>query len=470
MKNKTATIQIPTHEITNPLLLGAHALMKIYSCATGARVTIHDRNLMIIHEQSEYMFCRENACLFCIKYREHVAVNNVRDLFSNPCRELHLNALRESHRFGGSYTYICALGFMFWTSPICVNGQFSGALLSSGFLGTGREETCSTMLEMCRGKESREEINDLLGLFPHGSPGKIKALAELLFICAQSLSIGSEDSHEIMKRRARQQMDLSAKINDLKNMYPPGSRKPEYPMDKEQELLGALMRGDTAAGRQILNEILAVLFYSNPNQYRQVQNRAIELAVLLSRIGAVPGIKLKTCLEANDRYMKLIQEAGSIEDLTDILHQIVDYLARQAFSFHGIQHASALKKAERYIMENFSRKISLDEIARDSGFSAPYFSTIFKEEMGENLSSYLNRLRMQKASRMLKGTDYPLSRIAGICGFKDQSWFSKIFKMYTGTSPGKFRSLGGRTEPKIPEVKYAESYSFSRKGAAAKCT
>ena len=63
--------------------------------------------------------------------------------------------------------------------------------------------------------------------------------------------------------------------------------------------------------------------------------------------------------------------------------------------------------------------------------------------MGENLSSYLNRLRAEKAAVMLTETDLSLNQIAGACGFDDQSWFSKIFKTYAGVSPGKYREKGG---------------------------
>jgi transcriptional regulator GlxA family with amidase domain len=63
--------------------------------------------------------------------------------------------------------------------------------------------------------------------------------------------------------------------------------------------------------------------------------------------------------------------------------------------------------------------------------------------MGENLSAYLNRLRVEKAAAMLIETDLSLGEISGSCGFEDQSWFSKIFKYYAGISPGKFRERGG---------------------------
>ena len=129
--------------------------------------------------------------------------------------------------------------------------------------------------------------------------------------------------------------------------------------------------------------------------------------------------------------------------MTKNLCLIVDQMAGKFFSFQGVCHASALRKAERFIWDNYTRKISLKEIAGVSGLSAPYFSTIFKEEMGENLSSYLNRLRVQKAAAMLNETDVSISKISAACGFEDQSWFSKIFKSYTGFSPCKYRGNEG---------------------------
>jgi len=59
--------------------------------------------------------------------------------------------------------------------------------------------------------------------------------------------------------------------------------------------------------------------------------------------------------------------------------------------------------------------------------------------MGENLSNYLNRLRVEKAAAMLTETGKSLNEIAEQCGFEDQSWFSKVFKNFTGVSPGKYR-------------------------------
>jgi YesN/AraC family two-component response regulator len=150
-------------------------------------------------------------------------------------------------------------------------------------------------------------------------------------------------------------------------------------------------------------------------------------------------------MEVNNRYLRKIQDSKHIEELIGNFYAIIDRIAGHIFSFQGVRHASALRKAERYIWDHYTHKVSLQEVAEVSGLSASYFSSIFKKEMGENLSNYLNRLRVEKATDMLTKTDASLYEIARVCGFEDQSWFSKIFKSYTGVSPGKYREQGYST-------------------------
>ena len=442
---------------TDPLLLEAYKLLLLYAKATGTFVSVHDNNYQPIPEvYDDYINTEENTCFYCIKHLGNKP--NTRDLVSTPCDEMHVNAIKEAHRFGGSHIYMCDLGFMFWTSPIYSEGAYAGSLLVTGFLGIDRQEASQGLSAMTGGKLSEEELNRRSGKYPLGESRKIEALAELLLVLAEYLSTGNEDFHKILKRRAEQQFDLSNQIAELKKQYPLERMSPGYPLDKERQLLAAIKRGDNAMGRRILNELLALLLFSNPDHFKFIQCRAIELVVLLSRANVTPGNSEEVLLERNNYYLGRIQDAKSIEELTDVLHTIVDQMAGDIFSFQGVRHAAALRKAERYIWEHYTRRISLQEIAQISGLSAPYFSTIFKEEVGENLSSYLNRLRVEKASRLLTETDLSLSEIAGSCGFEDQSWFSKIFKSYTGVSPGKYRTHGGGRVSEISEDNISGNY------------
>jgi AraC-like DNA-binding protein/ligand-binding sensor protein len=443
---------------TNPLLLKAWKVACTYAKATRTIVSVVDENYLNIPEILP--FNENTTCLYCMKYKESsdIPLEDLRDLTSSPCNMMHLNAIKKAHHFGGSYIYMCDLGFMFWTSPIFSDGQFIGALIASGFLGIDSEETTEAMYAMGNGTVSEEELTERLSVFPRGESEKIKALADLLLICAESLSVGNEDYHEVLKRRAQQQSIISEQISILKSQYPDNGPAPRYPLDKERMLLNALCRGDLATGEKILDELLSILFFSNPDYFNYIRFRAIELVVLLSRTMVSPGNTEQSMLETSNRFLQRIQEVQNIEELTDVLHMIVEEITEQIFSFQGIRHAAALRKAERFIYENYTHKISLKEIADVSGLSAPYFSTIFKEEMGENLSTYLNRLRVEKACRLLTTTTMTLSEIVGACGFEDQSWFSKIFKSFTGISPGKYRIQGGGIVSEISEHNFSANY------------
>jgi YesN/AraC family two-component response regulator len=204
-------------------------------------------------------------------------------------------------------------------------------------------------------------------------------------------------------------------------------------------LLAALRRGDMDAVHKSLNDLLQIVQKSGAVDFDAIRFRLTQLAAFLSR--AAGNINNS---ESHDRCFRRIQESSTTDELKENLKFYIEHMGTEVFSFRGLRHACALRKAERFIWENYTHKISLSEIASASGLSAPYFSSVFKEERGINLSSYLNQLRVEKAAGLLEETGFSLAQIAEACGFDDQNWFSKIFKSRMGMSPGKFRELGNK--------------------------
>jgi len=448
------------------LMEKAEKMMIDYNHATGCGVCIYDNAYKPLFPDISWDYSPEKRiCPYCTRFRP--GAGDKQETF--PCQEMHINAIKEANKKGGSHIYECSLGLIFWTSPIYTEGFFSGAVRGSGFLRENKKTVDffsneDNTLVMCNSEMSKEEFKERVESFPAADGEKVESLSEMLQVCAESLSTGNEDYHEILRRRTEQQEAIGKIISGLEKQYSENAdgsdrqEKPGYPLDKEKALLAALRMGDIEETKKLLNEIMAILIFSNAGQYKYIQFRVTELVVLLSRveINPIKGGNLST--EANSQNLKQVQDAKSIEELTDILHIIVDRISDTISSFHGIPHAAALKKAEDFILENFTRKISLKEIASVAGLSPPYFSTIFKEEMGENLSKYLNRLRVEKASRYLLETDMSLSEIASCCCFEDQSWFSKIFKAYTGISPGKYRNQGGGLIRNIGDNNLSEGF------------
>ena len=101
-----------------------------------------------------------------------------------------------------------------------------------------------------------------------------------------------------------------------------------------------------------------------------------------------------------------------------------------------------IREARNYIAQHFrSPELDLEEVSRAIGFNPSYFSRTFKEETGKKFIEYLTDLRMQESQKLLSETDLPISRIAEMAGYRDDKYFSRAFKKYSGLKPKEYRKL-----------------------------
>ncbi|MBS6509563.1 MAG: response regulator [Paraclostridium bifermentans] len=98
-------------------------------------------------------------------------------------------------------------------------------------------------------------------------------------------------------------------------------------------------------------------------------------------------------------------------------------------------YSKTIKKSIDYIHKNYKQHISLQDISNYVFLSHEYFSRLFKEEVGENFSSYLTNYRMKKAESLIKNTDMKISQIAIEVGYTNASYFSRSYKKFKGISP-----------------------------------
>jgi AraC family transcriptional regulator len=79
------------------------------------------------------------------------------------------------------------------------------------------------------------------------------------------------------------------------------------------------------------------------------------------------------------------------------------------------------------------------ELARECGLSSGYFSRAFRLTTGITPHQWLIRKRVERARQLLLGNGLRLVDIALVCGFVDQSHFTRVFTRFEGESPGKWR-------------------------------
>jgi len=148
--------------------------------------------------------------------------------------------------------------------------------------------------------------------------------------------------------------------------------------------------------------------------------------------------------------MMTLEDVNRIESHTHVTLQSkgiwsdAETIAAMNRAFFGTDtlptHTSGLvKQAIAFLHQNYTRPITRWEIADAIGVSEDYISRVFNRELSISPWDYLNRFRVLQSKQLLLNTTETISSIAKQVGFKDQAYFSRVFRKVTGMSPQAFR-------------------------------
>src|SRR5712691_4872297 len=107
------------------------------------------------------------------------------------------------------------------------------------------------------------------------------------------------------------------------------------------------------------------------------------------------------------------------------------------------EYAQRINRVIDYLRGNLDRQVKLEELAKVACVSEFHFHRVFGAVSGETLNNFTNRLRLEKAARLLRYSDQRLTDIALDCGgFSSSATFSRAFRSGYDTSPSQFRKSG----------------------------
>ena len=98
-----------------------------------------------------------------------------------------------------------------------------------------------------------------------------------------------------------------------------------------------------------------------------------------------------------------------------------------------------VNRAAEYNNEHYSENITLGDVANEIEISAGYLSSLFSEHMDCGFVDYLNQVRIEHACTYLKQNKLKVYEVAFRVGFRDEKYFSKVFKKITGMSPAEYK-------------------------------
>ncbi|MFC7441742.1 AraC family transcriptional regulator [Laceyella putida] len=96
-------------------------------------------------------------------------------------------------------------------------------------------------------------------------------------------------------------------------------------------------------------------------------------------------------------------------------------------------------RIKEYIDKNYTKNITLNDIADNLYLNQYYLSHVFKKEMKNSPINYLINRRIGEAKRLLVSTDMKVWEIARIVGYENPNYFTLLFKKMTGESPKQFK-------------------------------
>ncbi len=359
----------------------------------------------------------------------------------------HLFGAFQAERFGGKYIQLCPHSLLFWTAPIIVDGIMRASFIGGPAMVVDPKEVFEELLSSGRIPAGKErEIRAALESVPRIEPLRAASLAEILADEAAAVCVARPDQLEANRGRQEQQARISEYIHGIKTENDGSDGSPPYPIEKERELLLLIAGGNRPEAQRLLNEILGHIFFSSGQDPGVLKARVLELVVLLSRAALDGGADIEQIFGLNFTYLNQIQRMRSADEIAYWLSRIMTRFSELVFTLKNVKHASVMQNALKYIGARYTENLTLDDVAGAVFLSPTYFSKLFNEEMKCRFTTYLNSLRIAKAKLLLKNSDISLVDIAGLIGYEDQSYFTKMFKKMTGVSPGRYREAKGRSD------------------------
>lgn len=123
-----------------------------------------------------------------------------------------------------------------------------------------------------------------------------------------------------------------------------------------------------------------------------------------------------------------------------IFMEILSLLIRWKSGSFNYGNIRKIEQLIGYMVENYNRPLTLEELSIRAGISPSYFGNLFKSITGKPPISYLIDIRLHKAKEMLSD-GHTVSEAAERAGFKDLFYFSTCFKRKEGMTPSQYKHI-----------------------------
>lgn len=136
-------------------------------------------------------------------------------------------------------------------------------------------------------------------------------------------------------------------------------------------------------------------------------------------------------------FSEVISQSQTKEQLISLIRK----MSEQSMLLIQKRHdrVNWVNQVKKYVKDNYSSNIRLEEVAELVSFSVNHFSGRFRQETGEAFTDYLTRIRIKEATRLIRESNLSTEEIAERVGYPNANYFVKVFKKKTGQTIKEFK-------------------------------
>ena len=212
-----------------------------------------------------------------------------------------------------------------------------------------------------------------------------------------------------------------------------------YPLELESRLIDSVKAGNLKNVNEILDRVILENFINASLTLEVSRCLFFNLMGTAIKVISTLGYSTAEIFGENSDCYRQITSCSNIQDMEATLRQMF-YTICIYINGRKRQGGQMIDQILEHIRQNSADpNLSLGSVASAFGMNSNYLSGYFKEQTGENFLPFLNGVRLEQASGLLRDTTLSLEDIAAKVGYSGSAVLIRNFKRYLSMTPGQYR-------------------------------
>ena len=329
--------------------------------------------------------------------------------------------------------YINAFGLEYISTAIRDNDNHFGTIIIGPFLSTtpGTDFMNTIVSKNHLPISSRKQLQEFYAslsvvnsTFPNMIGTLLVNISSHTFIHAQLITSES--------------IQLSQNKRQMKEILIESKHIIESRYKHEKRLMNAIATGNTEEVKRFMDSINYFDDRIPESPIRSTKNVMIILNTLCRVSAEKGGVHPVYIHETSDKFARLINRATNLAYLNDLQNIMVMEYCQLVKEYSTINYSTIVKKAINHINLHLEENLTLESIASTIPVHPSHLSRTFKKETNMNITTYIQKQRIEMAKIYLQSESISITDIAFMVGFNDLNYFSRLFKKSTGMTPSQY--------------------------------